>query len=190
MVAHRRAALSCSRRSPRGRTSDLGAPREPRAYRCTGSAAGERVQRHALWFCLSAYSTRLSQALVGSVDPVCPGLTAPAQSSCESEIIAATCGALARYALIGICPYRALIKPQIYSNSFQLYELELARTNSTAVATNVPASASVIESEDGSMGFCEASAAPCFAMVDEPRGSCYTYNWLPLFLLGVAVGRR
>ena len=26
---------------------------------------------------LSAYSTRLSQALVGSVDPVCPGLTAP-----------------------------------------------------------------------------------------------------------------
>ena len=77
MVAHRRAALSCSRRSPRGRTSGLGAPREPRAYRCTGSAAGERGQRHALWFCLSAYCTRLSRALVGSVDPVCPGLTAP-----------------------------------------------------------------------------------------------------------------
>ena len=77
MVAHRRAALSCSRRSPRGRTSGLGAPREPRAYRCTGSAAGERGQRNALWFCLSAYCTRLSQALVGSVDPVCPGLTAP-----------------------------------------------------------------------------------------------------------------
>ena len=31
---------SCSRRSPRGRTSDLGAPREPRVYRCTRSAAG------------------------------------------------------------------------------------------------------------------------------------------------------
>ena len=78
MVAHRRAALSCSRRSPRGRTSGLGAPREPRAYRCTGSAAGERGQRHALWFCLSAYCTRLElRAFVGSVDPVCPGLTAP-----------------------------------------------------------------------------------------------------------------
>ena len=44
---------SCSRRSPRGRTSDLGAPREPRVYRCTGSAAGERGQRSALSFCLS-----------------------------------------------------------------------------------------------------------------------------------------
>ena len=81
MVAHRRAALSCSRRSPRGRTSDLGAPREPRAYRCTGSAADERGQRHALSFCLSSYCTRLeppARALAfGSVDPVCPGLTAP-----------------------------------------------------------------------------------------------------------------
>ena len=59
MVAHRRAALSCSQRSPRGRTSDLGAPREPRVYRCTGSAAGKRGQRNALWFCLSPYCTRL-----------------------------------------------------------------------------------------------------------------------------------
>ena len=81
MVAHRRAALSCSRRSPRGRTSDLGAPREPRVHRCTGSAAGKRGQRSALSFCLSAYCTRLqlpARAFVGYVDPVpCPGLTAP-----------------------------------------------------------------------------------------------------------------
>ena len=37
------------------------------------------------------------------------------------------------------------------------------------------------------MGFCEASAAPCFAMVDEPRGSCYTYNWLS-FLKSTEMG--
>ena len=72
---------SCPRRSPRGRTSDLGTPREPRVYRCTGSAAGKRGQRSTLSFCLSAYCTRLVPSArapaFGSVDPVCPGLTAP-----------------------------------------------------------------------------------------------------------------
>ena len=79
MVTHRRAALSCSRRSPRGRTSGLGAPREPRVRRCTGSAAGERGQRSALSILSLCYCcTRLElRAFVGSVDLVCPGLTAP-----------------------------------------------------------------------------------------------------------------
>ena len=76
--------------------------RASRAYRCTGSAAGERGQRSALSFCLSVIArgpglltsgrrgnppggghrncTGLqlpARAFVGSVDPVCPGLTAP-----------------------------------------------------------------------------------------------------------------
>ena len=79
MVAHRRAAFRCSRRSPRGRASGLGAPREPRVRRCTGSAAGKRGQRSALSILsLCYYCTRLElRAFVGSVDLVCPGLTAP-----------------------------------------------------------------------------------------------------------------
>ena len=78
MVAHRRAALSCSRRSPRGRTSDLGAPREPRVHRCTGGAENERAQRSALSILSLCYRARLGlRAFVGSVDLVCPGPTAP-----------------------------------------------------------------------------------------------------------------
>ena len=31
------------------------------------------------------------------------------------------------------------------------------------------------------MGFCEASAAPCFTMVDEPRGSLHVQLASPFF---------
>ena len=50
------------------------APGLPLHRECGG---WESPAPRAVILSLSAYSTRLSQALVGSVDPVCPGLTAP-----------------------------------------------------------------------------------------------------------------
>ena len=50
------------------------APGLPLHRECGG---GESAAPRAVILSLSAYCTRLSQALVGSVDPVCPGLTAP-----------------------------------------------------------------------------------------------------------------
>ena len=50
------------------------APGLPLHRECGGVREGSATRCR---FCLSAYCTRLSRALVGSVDPVCPGLTAP-----------------------------------------------------------------------------------------------------------------
>ena len=71
---------SCSRRSPRGRTSDLGAPREHRVYRCTGSAAGKRGQRSALSFCLSVIVRGSPEPLLGPLTPFALGSLPRARS--------------------------------------------------------------------------------------------------------------
>ena len=76
-------------------------------------------------------------------------------------------------------PVRSYMSP---TASFKTFGVTVfSCTNWNTVATSVPASASVIESEDGSMGFCEASATPCFTMVDEQRGSLHVQLASPFF---------
>ena len=61
----------------------MGAPREPRVYRCTGSAAGKRGQRNALSFLLSVIvrgSSFQPEPFFGPLTPFALGLLPRARS--------------------------------------------------------------------------------------------------------------